>query len=109
MTLSARGSRAVRVEVDGATVAIHVAGPLDESTGADLVTATGAAVHGHPARIDIDLRAIDSHTVEGAAALVVCRTLGVTLSGGLHFRTAQGPGGDALLAAFADGVEEASA
>jgi hypothetical protein len=109
MTISARGRRAVRIEVDGASVAIHVAGALDGQTGADLIAATGTAVDGRPARIDIDLQAVDSHTADGAAALVVCRTLGIELPDGLHFRAAQGPPGDALLAAFADGVEEASA
>ena len=112
MTSSTRGGRAprrlhkespvapVRVDDDGPVVAISVHGPLDDDAGRALVDVTRAALDGSPERIDIDLRAVLSHTDNGAAALVVCRDLGAGLPDGLHYRTATGPGGDALLAAF---------
>jgi hypothetical protein len=114
MTVSKRGGRAsrrphkdaaegaVRVDAEGATVAISVHGPLDAAAGRALVETTRAAVTSAPERIDIDIRHIESHTGEGAAALVACRDLGAGLPEGLHYRTAKGPGGDALLAAFDD-------
>ena len=90
----------VRVDADGPVVAISVHGPLDDATGLALVDVTRAALENSPERIDIDLRAVLSHTDSGAAALVACRDLGASLPDGLHYRTATGPGGDALLAAF---------
>jgi len=90
--------------IDGAVVAISVHGVLDAVVGRNLVEATEAAVARTPARIDIDLRAVESHTDDGAAALVACRDVGASLPDGLHYRTTNGPGGDALLAAFDSAV-----
>ncbi|MGH9186825.1 MAG: hypothetical protein ACRD0U_13565 [Acidimicrobiales bacterium] len=82
---------------DGATTTLTVSGPLDDTTGRALVEAARAAAAEGPARLEIDLRALDSYTPEGAAALGTCRDLGSDLRDGLHYRTDQGPGMDALL------------
>ena len=52
--------------------------------------------------IDLMLPGMDGFTAEGACALVACRELCVGLADGLHYCTGQGPGRDALLAAYAD-------
>jgi hypothetical protein len=86
--------------VDG-VVLIAVSGTLDGEAGAALVRAAKEAMAADPARLDIDLQALDGYTPEGAAALVACRHLGDALADGLHYRTGRGAGRDALLAAYA--------
>jgi hypothetical protein len=43
---------------------------------------------------------VDDYTADGAASLVGCRDLGDGLAEGVRYRTAVGPGSDALLTAF---------
>jgi hypothetical protein len=99
---TATAESSIHVTTEGTTVVIAVAQCLDRATGAALVDAARAAVVTGPARLDIDLRGLDSFTDEGARALVDCRSLGGKLVGGLHYRTGRGPGREALLAAYAD-------
>lgn len=74
---------------------------LDARTGDALVAAAEAALATEPERVDIDLRALQSWTPDGAVALVRCRTVCADLPDGLHYRTGRGPGRAALLAAYA--------
>lgn len=94
-----RGS-SITVSTEGSTVVIAVERTLDAREGAALVDAARAALAAGPARLDIDLRALEAYTDEGARALVACRELGVKLAEGLHYRTGKGPGREALLAAY---------
>jgi hypothetical protein len=91
---------AINVTSNGTAVLIAVEGGLDVSTGNALIDAATAAVATGPSHLDIDLRALESFTDEGARALVTCRALGSDLPGGLHYRTSRGPGREALLAAY---------
>ena len=52
--------------------------------------------------MDIDLCSLTGYTDAGAGSLVACRDLCTELPDGLHYRTGQGPGRDALLAAYAE-------
>ena len=88
---------------EGAVVVLVVRGDLDARAGKALETAAASA-GARPdevTRVDVDLRAVDSFTPEGAAALLCCRDLTDGLSEGLHYRTGRGPGREALLAAYA--------
>ena len=97
----------IRVATDGTTVVIAVVRCLDIPTGEALISAANAAVATGPTRLDIDLRALENFTQEGADALASCRVLGSRLAEGLHYRTGRGPGRDALLAAYTTGEIEA--
>lgn len=94
-----RGS-SITVTTEGSTVVIAVERTLDAREGEALVEAARAALAAGPARLDIDLRALEGYTEEGARALVACRDLGAELPEGLHYRTGKGPGREALLAAY---------
>ncbi|HEY8523334.1 MAG TPA: hypothetical protein VIL48_00120 [Acidimicrobiales bacterium] len=100
-----RGDRATSITVttEGTTVVIAVEHTLDAPEGEALLEAARAALAARPDRLDIDLRAIDGYTEEGARALVACRDLSAELPEGLHYRTGKGPGRDALLAAYQEG------
>ena len=97
----------IRVATEGSTVVIVVARCLDIPTGEALISAANAAVKTGPTRLDIDLRALENFTPEGAEALASCRALGLQLAEGLHYRTGRGPGRDALLAAYTTSEFEA--
>jgi len=92
----------IDITTEGRTVVLSVARCLDEAAGGALLDAASAALDAEPARIDVDLRALDSFTDAGARALVGCRDLGARLPEGLHYRTGRGPGREALLAAYTD-------
>jgi hypothetical protein len=92
----------IDVITEGHTVVLAIAKCLDEAAGGALLDAASAAVDTGSHRIDVDLRALDSYTDEGARALVDCRDLSARLPEGLHYRTGRGPGRDALLSAYAD-------
>jgi hypothetical protein len=99
----------IRVDVDRAleahgddAVVLTIEGSLDGTAGAALVHATKAAADDGAPRIDIDLRSITDFTDEGARSLLRCRELCGALLDGLHYRTGQGPGREALLTAYAD-------
>lgn len=92
----------IRVATEGSTVVIAVERCLDVPTGQALVSAATAAVATGPTRLDIDLRALENFTPEGADALLSCRELSAGLAEGLHYRTGRGPGRDALLAAYSE-------
>jgi hypothetical protein len=92
----------VTVATEGTTVVIAVEGNLNLTTGEALLSAASAAVGTGTTRLDIDLRALDDFSDEGASALVSCRELGAHLAEGLHYRTGRGPGREALLAAYTD-------
>jgi hypothetical protein len=98
----ARGS-SITVTTEGSTVVIAVERTLDAPEGEALLAAAQAALATGPARLDIDLRALEGYTDEGARALVACRDLGSQLAEGLHYRTGKGPGREALLAAYESG------
>lgn len=100
-------SSAIRVATEGTTVVIAVARCLDVPTGEALISAATAAVATRPTRLDIDLRALENYTNEGAGALASCRALASELVEGLHYRTGRGPGRDALLAAYTTAEMEA--
>ncbi|HEY3144451.1 MAG TPA: hypothetical protein VGJ86_25195 [Acidimicrobiales bacterium] len=96
----------IRVATEGTTVVIAVERCLDSPTGEALLSAASAALATGPTRLDIDLRALENFTPEGADALVSCRELSGQLAEGLHYRTGRGPGRDALLAAYSEFDEE---
>ena len=82
-------------------VVIALSGCLDRETGEELVRVATAVATDGASRLDIDLRALDDFTPEGAASLLACRDLCAHLDGGLHYRTGRGAGREALLAAYA--------
>lgn len=92
----------IDVSTEGDTVVLAVVRCLDEAAGGALLDAASAALDDAPARIDVDLRALDSYTDAGARALVGCRDLSARLPEGLHYRTGRGAGREALLAAYTD-------
>jgi hypothetical protein len=93
----------IRVTTEGSTVVIAVENTLDGPAGDTLYRLAAAAVEaGKPERLDVDLRALQDYTEEGAQALVACRVLASRLSEGLHYRTGRGPGREALLLAYQD-------
>jgi hypothetical protein len=92
----------IRVATEGTTVVIAVERCLDSPTGEALLNAVSGAMATGPTRLDIDLRALENFTPEGADALVSCRKLSSELVEGLHYRTGRGPGRDALLAAYSE-------
>jgi hypothetical protein len=87
---------------DELAVVLTIQGTLDRDAGAALVDATRTAAGGGAPRIDIDLRSVTSFTDEGARSLLRCRELCGALLDGLHYRTGQGPGREALLTAYAE-------
>ena len=89
------------VRSDGRAVVLELSELLDADTGEALVAAAQAALATEPERVDVDLRALQSWTKEGAAALRRCRAICGDLPDGLHYRTGRGPGRAALLAAYA--------
>jgi hypothetical protein len=92
----------VDVEVQDTGVVLMIRGCLDQAAGEALVQATARVVAEQAARLEIDLCSLTGFTTDGACALVVCKELCAGLPEGLHYRTGQGPGRDALLAAYAD-------
>jgi hypothetical protein len=90
----------VRAQETG--VVLTIQGCLDHAAGEALVQATASVVANEVTRVEIDLCCLTGFTDDGACALVACRELCAGLSEGLHYRTGQGPGRDALLAAYAD-------
>jgi hypothetical protein len=98
-----RDASSIRVATEGSAVVISVERTLDAAAGDTLLRLASAAVDaGRPERLDIDLRALDDYTEDGARALVALRALCARLAEGLHFRTGRGPGREALLIAFTD-------
>jgi hypothetical protein len=89
-----------QVDDDGAVLTIH--GCLDQATGEALVQAAARVVTDAPSRLEIDLLHLTGFTEDGACALAACRELCTGLPGGLHYKTGQGAGREALLAAYAD-------
>jgi hypothetical protein len=98
--------RVVEVLIEGTGVVLTIHGRLDADAGDALLRAAQAAVAEDAARLDIDLCSLDGFTDDGACALVACRSLCAELPEGLHYRTGQGPGRDALLAAYAEECPE---
>ena len=101
MTPVAARRAPVTVRTEGAAVVLELSDLLDASTGEALVAAAEAALTTDPQRVDVDLRALQSWTQDGVAALVRCRAICGDLPDGLHYRTGRGPGRAALLAAYA--------
>ncbi len=96
------------VERDGGLVTITIKGKLDANAGVELLAALQDEIDAGPARVDVDLQAIEDWTPEGARALRRARRLGRVLDDGLHYRCAAGAGHDALLVAFTDDPEDES-
>jgi len=92
----------VEVAVEDTGTVLTIQGELDAAAGEALVRAASTAVTEQVARLDIDLCSLTGFTDDGATALVACRALCTDLADGLHYRTGQGPGRDALLAAYAE-------
>ena len=98
---SASSTRVLTTREGDGTV-VTVAGPLDRSSGAQLVAAVTEAVSAGSTRLDIDLSAIVSFDDHGASALLACRDAARSINGGLHYRTCSGGAGqDVLLHAYA--------
>src|SRR4051812_20881409 len=95
-------SERVDLEVQDSGVVLTIRGCLDRTAGEALVQATTRAVAERIGRLDIDLCSLTGFTGDGAGALVACKDLCASLPDGLHYRTGQGPGREALLAAYAD-------
>ncbi|MGQ0830129.1 MAG: hypothetical protein ACT4OV_00450 [Microthrixaceae bacterium] len=91
----------VTVHADADAVVVELSDCLDSLVGRVLIDAVTSAVASRAQRVDIDLRSLSSWSLEGARALVECRTICRDLPDGLHYRTGRGPGRDALLAAYA--------
>lgn len=87
---------------EGEIVVLTINGCLDAEAGAALLKRTTAALEERACRVDIDLRQLTGFTDQGAAALGACRRMCAGLPDGLHYRTGQGPGREALLVAFQD-------
>src|SRR5205823_1142386 len=96
----------VDVQVDDTGVVLTIQGYLDDAAGEQLVSAAAAAIDDQTSRLDIDLSALTGYTDEGAESLVACRELCSELPDGLHYRTTQGPGQQALLAAYSDAEDQ---
>ncbi len=90
------------VERDGGLVTITIKGKLDAHAGVELLAALQDEIESGPARVDVDLQAVEDWTPEGARALRRARRLARVLDDGLHYRCAAGAGHDALLVAFTD-------
>lgn len=90
------------IDRDGTLVTITLRGCLDAHAGVELLTTLQDEIDGGPARVDVDLQAVDDWTPEGARALRRARRLGRVLVDGLHYRCGAGPGHHALLTAFDD-------
>ena len=101
MTPVASRRAPVTVRTEGSAVVLELSDLLDAGIGDALVAAAEAALRTEPERVDIDLRALQSWTQDGVAALVRCREICGDLPDGLHYRTGRGPGRAALLAAYA--------
>jgi len=83
------------------TLTLLVHGRLDPAAGEALLEAVRAGLVPGVDRLEVDLRDVGEFTEDGADSLVAVRDLGVGLARGVHYRTAAGAGGDALLVAFA--------
>ena len=94
------------VDRDGALVTITLRGRRDAHAGVELLATLQDEIETGPARVDVDLQAVDDWTPEGARALRRARRLGRVLEDGLHYRCAAGAGHDALLTAFDDDVDD---
>lgn len=90
----------IEVVADDDLVILTVRGCLDEGTGGALLEAVRAAAESSTPRLDIDLRQVESFTLDGANALLGCREIAEGLPQGLHYRTGRGPGREALLVAY---------
>jgi hypothetical protein len=96
-----RPSFDLQVAADGDVILLSLHGHLDADAGRMLLEAARAAAdHDAASRLDVDIRRVTSFTHDGAAALAACRDVGAQLAQGLHYRTGQGPGREALLAAY---------
>jgi hypothetical protein len=93
---------AIDAHVDASGAVLTIRGCLDQLAGEALVRSTARVVTDRPARLEIDLCSLTGFTDEGACALAACRELCTSLPEGLHYKTGQGPGREALLAAYAD-------
>jgi len=90
----------VLVAFDDDVVTISLHGRLDGGMVHLILAALWSAIERGVARVDLDLLAVRSWTETGAEALRRCRALAAGQPVGLRFRTAAGPGRDALLFAF---------
>jgi hypothetical protein len=90
----------VELSVTAGVARLTIRGCLDGETGRALAEVARAAVTGEVVRLDLDLRSVSSFDQAGADALLACRELGADLAEGLHYRTGQGAGRAALLAAY---------
>jgi hypothetical protein len=89
---------------EGETVVLTIIGCLDAEAGASLLKRVAAALEERACRVDIDLRSLTGFTEPGATALGACKRMCAGLPDGLHYRTGQGPGREALLSAFAEEI-----
>lgn len=88
---------------------ITLRGRLDANTGVELLATLQDEIDGGSARVDVDLQAVEDWTPEGARALRRAGRLARALDGGLHYRCAAGAGHEALLQAFSDDEDDATA
>jgi hypothetical protein len=100
MTPVAAGRAPVITHTEGAAVVLEPSPNLDSAVGTALLDTVAAVVATGPERVEIDLCSVTAWTPDGAQALVACRDLCHGVPDGLHYRACEGPGRDALLAAY---------
>ena len=93
----------VELSVTAGVARLTIRGCLDGETGRALAEVARSAATGEVVRLDLDLRGVSSFDQAGADALLACREVGAALAEGLHYRTGQGAGRAALLAAYQRG------
>ena len=103
MDLSPARPGTVDVSIEGGIAVLTLRGCLDGATGAVMAEAARSLAADHVVRLDVDLRHITEFDQAGADALLACRQAGAALEEGLHYRTGQGAGRAALLAAYRQG------
>ena len=103
MELSPNRPGTVDVSIDGGVAVLTLRGCLDAATGRVMADAAYSLAADDLVRLDVDLRHITAFDQAGAEALLACRDAGAALEEGLHYRTGQGPGRAALLAAYRRG------
>jgi anti-anti-sigma regulatory factor len=86
---------------DPATFVVEIRGQLDAAAGQELLTEVQRAIEQRPARVQIDLHALEEFTPEGIKALAACRAYMGRFPGGLHVRTMGDVARRAYLTAFA--------
>jgi hypothetical protein len=81
---------------------IELSGSLDATSGDAVRCAVAEGIADGVQRVAIDLRGVSEVTDEGVQVLATCRQVAADITGGLHYRSASGPGREVLLAALGE-------